>query len=60
VYQVEAGQQEGLCQWSCFWIGNDTRGDASTLNEGLDAIKNRVTDEAFENLPPGTSRSAKL
>ena len=53
VHQVEAGQQEGLWQWSCLWIGTDTRGTASTLDEGLEAIKSRVTIEALQNLPPG-------
>jgi hypothetical protein len=52
VYQVEAGQHEGLWQWSCLWIGNDTRGNASTLDDGLEAIKSRVTDEGLQNLPP--------
>jgi hypothetical protein len=60
VHQVEAGQQEGLWQRLCLWIGNHTRGNASTLNEGLDAIKSRSTDEALQNLPPGPSRLAKL
>jgi hypothetical protein len=56
VYQVEAGQQEGSWQWSCLWVGTDTRGTASTLNEGLEAIKSRVTVEALQNLPPGHLR----
>ena len=53
VEQVEAGQQEGLWQWACYWVGTDTNGTASTLAEGLEAIKSRVTVEALENLPPG-------
>ena len=56
VYQVEAGQQEGSWQWSCLWVGTDTRGTASTLSEGLEAIKRRVTVEALQNLPPGHLR----
>jgi len=48
VHQVETGQQEGLWQWSCLWIGT-----ASTLDEELEAIKSRVTIEALQNLPPG-------
>jgi hypothetical protein len=38
----------------------DTRGNVLTLDDGLEAIKSRVTDEALQNLPPGTSCSAKL
>ena len=53
VHQVDAGQQEGLWQWSCLWVGNDTRGSALTLDEGLEAIKSRVTVETLKNLPPG-------
>jgi hypothetical protein len=60
MYQVDAGQQEGLWACSCYWVGDDTRGTASTLGEGLDAIKSRVSDEALQNLPPGTYRSTKL
>ena len=52
VHQVEAGQQEGLWQWSCLWIGTDTRGTASTLDEGLEAINSRVTIEALQALQP--------
>jgi hypothetical protein len=37
VYQVDAGQQEGLWQWSCLWVGNDTRGTVETLDEVLEA-----------------------
>ena len=59
VRQVEAGQQEGLWQWSCLWIGNDTRGTASTLDEGLEAIKSRVTVEALQNLPAGQANLKK-
>ena len=56
VEQVEAGQQEGLWQWACLWVGDDTNGTASTLTEGLEAIKHCVTVEALENLPPGYAR----
>jgi hypothetical protein len=37
VYQVDAGQQEGLWQWSRLWVGNDTRGTVETLDEVLEA-----------------------
>ncbi|MFT7577937.1 MAG: hypothetical protein ACI9XZ_004340 [Alphaproteobacteria bacterium] len=52
VEQVEADQEAGLWQWACLWVGTDTNGTAATLAEGLEAIKSRVTVEAFENLPP--------
>ena len=53
VAMIEAGQQGGLWRWSCLRIGTDRRGTASTLDEGLKAIKSRVTVEALQNLPPG-------
>jgi hypothetical protein len=56
VYQVDAGQQEGLWQRSCLWVGNDTRGPVETLDEGLEAIKSRVTDAAFPRKSDDTSR----
>ena len=56
VEQVEAGQQEGLWQWACYWVGNDTNGTAETMAEGLEAIKSRVTPEALEALPPKLQR----
>ena len=49
---VEAVARKGMA----YWIGTDTRGTASTLSEGLEAIKSRVIDEALENLPPGHAR----
>ena len=53
VYQVEPGHLEaGRWSWSCFWIGSDTRGLSDTLEQGLEAIKTRVTPEALGNLPP--------
>jgi hypothetical protein len=57
VHQVEAGQLEGLWQWSCYWIGTDTRVTASTSDEGLEAIKSRVTVEALQNLLPGHGKT---
>jgi hypothetical protein len=59
VAMIEAGQQGGLWQWSCLWIGTDTRGTASTLVEGLEAIKSRITVEALQNLPPGHASMKK-
>ena len=52
VAMIEAGQQEGLWRWSCLWVGTDTNGTAETLDEGLKAIKSRVTVEALAALPP--------
>ena len=52
VVVIEAGQQGGLWRWSCLWIRTDTRGTASTSDEGLEAIKSRNTIEALQNLSP--------
>ena len=42
---VETGQQAGLWAWSGYWVGDDTRGTAETLADGLAVVKARVSDE---------------
>ena len=53
---VEVGQQEGLWQWACFWVGTDTSGTAESLKIGLNEIKIRWSEEARSQLPPEPPR----
>lgn len=52
VVQIEGGTNAGQWNWSCLWVGDDTRGRVATLDEALDAIKSRVTPAALAQLPP--------
>lgn len=53
---VEQGQQAGLWQWSAYWVSDDNRGIEAALDEALEAVKQRVTPETLEALPPGHRR----
>ncbi len=52
VRMVESGQQAGLWQWSCMWVGSDTRGTTESRDAALEAVKSRVTPDALAALPP--------
>lgn len=54
VHMLEAGSQVGVWQWSCLWPDDDNRGNASSLEEGLQEIKRRTTPQTLSALPPGS------
>ena len=59
VRQIESGQPGGLWAWSCYWVGDDTRGTAETLADGLAEVKARVSDETLAMMPPHASKRRK-
>ena len=52
VVRIDDGPQAGTWDWSGLWVGNDTRGNVPTLEQGLQEIKSRVTAAALDALPP--------
>ncbi|MGI9475434.1 MAG: hypothetical protein ACR2PI_01925 [Hyphomicrobiaceae bacterium] len=43
----DAGGQRGSWRWTGMWIGTNTTGIVETLDEGLQAIRSRVTPDAL-------------
>ena len=52
VFRIDDGPQAGSWDWSAMCVGNDTRGNVATLEDGLEEIKSRVTPKALAALPP--------